>query len=146
MASFRDTLIPESFYSVLPFMTQYSNDTCLMDILIWSESVIKKYIFIINTDIIDASEMLKRGTLNDIYNSKELNYLISQNHAYRLFAEGLNAPLIDIAKLRHKYSIQEIQEIIVRMVDCREKTETLEMKISDRRKYNKLLIFFSQRL
>lgn len=59
-----------------------------------------KYIpilFIINSDItIAGMNLLKRGTLNDIYNAKEHNYIAAQCLVFKWFAEIIKCPCIDL--------------------------------------------------
>lgn len=89
----------------LLFMTEYANHYELKTVANWLFS--KKptnIVFFINTQIdILKDRLYKRGVdtknVSDIVASQNDIYLISQNHAYRFFAEYLNIPCFDLKQL-----------------------------------------------
>lgn len=79
-------------------LNAYAQDLHLTDILdIMSQEKSIPVLFIVNSDIsIAGMNLLKRGTLNDLYNAKEYNYLAAQYVTFTWFADILKAPCIDL--------------------------------------------------
>lgn len=72
-------------------------------------------LFIVNSDIkVVGMNLIQRGTLNDIYNAKEYNYLAAQCITFMWFAEIINAPCIDLNKcdFSDDFTLSNLQSMI----------------------------------
>lgn len=79
-------------------LNSFAQDLHLIDTLeIIAQHKTMRVLFIVNTDLeIAAINLMQRGTLNDLYNAKEHNYLAAQCLVFMWFAEILKAPCIDL--------------------------------------------------
>lgn len=72
-------------------------------------------LFLVNSDIcMVGMNLLKRGTLNDIYNAKEHNYLAAQYAVFTWFADILKAPCIDInaCQFNEQFTLTDLQNLL----------------------------------
>lgn len=72
-------------------------------------------LFLVNSDIcMVGMNLIKRGSLNDVYNAKEHNYLAAQCVVFSWFAEILDAPCIDINKCHfsESFNLTDLQSIL----------------------------------
>lgn len=79
-------------------LNSFAQDLHLIDTLeIVRQHKPMRVLFIVNTDLeVAGLNLLQRGTLNDVYNAKEYNYLAAQCLVFMWFAEILKAPCIDL--------------------------------------------------
>lgn len=79
-------------------LNEFAQDLHLIDTLdILTLHKDTRVLFIVNTDLgIAGLNLMQRGTLNDLYNAKERNYLAAQCLVFMWFAEILKAPCIDL--------------------------------------------------
>lgn len=79
-------------------LNSFAQDLHLIDTLdVTTQHKPMRILFIVNTDLeIAGINLMQRGTLNDLYNAKEHNYLAAQCLVFMWFAEILKAPCIDL--------------------------------------------------
>ena len=94
-----------------------------------------------------AVSLLNRSHPNDVYNSKEHNYIIAQLHAYRFIGSLINAEFLDLSRLQKLYdeslTLSDVQRVLVDILDGRpdesddddEEEENEEEKDEEKEKY-----------
>lgn len=97
-------------------LNSFAQDLHLIDTLeVVAQHKPMRVLFIVNTDLeIAGINLMRRGTLNDVYNAKEHNYLAAQCLVFMWFAEILKAPCIDlgVCAFSESFTLTDLHDLL----------------------------------
>jgi len=69
-----------------------------------------------------GSMLVNRGTKNDVYNAKEINYQIAQHYVYSYFAKILQQPIVDLSHVFDTFglNVSETHSEIIKRLNYRD--------------------------
>lgn len=109
-------------------LNSFAQDLHLIDTLhITTQRKSLRILFIVNTDLaIAGMNLMQRGTLNDLYNAKEHNYLAAQCLVFMWFAEILKAPCIDLnaCEFSDSFTLTDLHNLLRAKLNYRGKAIT----------------------
>lgn len=120
MGRFQNKLIPAEHENILSILNELAIDINLTTMLTYLKSIKEvPTLFIVCSDLnIIGLALVKRQTLNDIWNAKDYNYQMAQYHSYMYFAKILQYPILDIADfIDFGISLGDLQMAIARKID-----------------------------
>lgn len=90
-------------------------------------------LIILNSNLQRLGMMLvKRGTKNDVYNAKEINYQTAQHYVYSYFAKILQQPIVDLSHAFDTFglNISETHDEIIKRLNYKEYDTTTQHRLS----------------
>lgn len=124
MYDFISDIIPDDEDFIFMYLNQFAIATNLLDILdvMEQKQSIPTLIFVCSNTTLVGATILKRGietnSVNDVYNSKNLNYQKAQYYTYTWFSKIMGWPCFDIVDfINAGYSIDDAHLLIKQKID-----------------------------